>query len=57
MLISLAERLLEVDADLIETAIREELARGEEVITDTVGEETCIFLKGLHGPSGSSPSA
>ncbi|KAA2236417.1 SF1B family DNA helicase RecD2 [Salinarimonas soli] len=49
MLISLAERLLEVDAALIETAIREELARGEEVVTDRVGEETCIFLKGLHG--------
>jgi exodeoxyribonuclease V alpha subunit len=48
-LAGLAERLLEVDAVLIETAIQEELRRGEAVIADTVGEETCIFLKRLHG--------
>jgi exodeoxyribonuclease V alpha subunit len=48
MLASLAQRLLEVDATLIEAAIAEELQRGEEVISDTVGEETCVFLKGLH---------
>ena len=40
--------MLEVGAALIETAIQEELSRGEEVVTDTVGDETCIFLKGLH---------
>ncbi len=49
MLTTLAQRLLEVDAGLIETAISEELQRGEAVLADTVGSETCIFLKGLHG--------
>ena len=48
MLASLAQKLLEVDAALIERAIAEELQRAEEVISDTVGGETCIFLKGLH---------
>ena len=43
----LAEQLLEVDAALIRTAISEELAKGE-VVSDTVGDETCLFLKGLH---------
>src|SRR3954467_10179884 len=49
MLITLAEKLLEVDADLIRTAVAEELRRGEEVLTDSVGGEPCVFLKGLHG--------
>ena len=49
ILIGLAERLLEVDAVLIETALQEELRRGEAIIADNLGEETCIFLKGLHG--------
>src|SRR5215207_3176937 len=49
MLASLAQKLLEVEAPLIEVAIAEELRRGEEVISDTVGGETCVFLKGLHG--------
>src|SRR5215213_5067290 len=40
----LAEQLLEVDAPLIEAAIAGELQRGEEVISDTVGSETCVFL-------------
>jgi exodeoxyribonuclease V alpha subunit len=48
MLASLAQKLLEVDAALIERAIAEELQRAEEVISDTVGGETCIFLKCLH---------
>jgi exodeoxyribonuclease V alpha subunit len=48
MLASLAQRLLEVDAALIETAIADELQSGEEVICDTVGGEPCVFLKGLH---------
>src|SRR5215212_6573663 len=47
-LVSLAQKLLEVDAALIEAAIAEELQRGEEVIRDTIGEEAYVFLKGLH---------
>src|SRR5215203_910601 len=43
----LAEQLLEVDGELIRTAIVEELAKGE-IISDTIGDETCLFLKGLH---------
>src|SRR3954470_19300078 len=49
MLVTLADKLLEVDAALIRTAVAEELRRGEEVLTDTVGAEPCVFLKGLHG--------
>lgn len=48
MLITLAQKLLEVDAALIRTAVAEEL-QGEDVLSDMVGGETCIFLKGLHG--------
>jgi exodeoxyribonuclease V alpha subunit len=48
MLITLAQKLLEVDAVLIRTAVAEEL-QGEDVLSDTVEGETCIFLKGLHG--------
>ncbi len=48
MLITLAEKLLEVEAGLIRTAVAEELHRGEEVISDDVDGEPCIFLKGLH---------
>ena len=43
----LAEQLLEVAGELIRTAIVEELAKGE-IISDTIGDETCLFLKGLH---------
>src|SRR5215217_7445508 len=43
----LAEQLLEVAGELIRTAISEELAKGE-IISDTIGNETCLFLKGLH---------
>src|ERR1700712_5183938 len=46
-LVMLAQKLLEVDADLIRVAIALEL-RGEEVIADTVGGEACVFLRGLH---------
>src|SRR3954451_1739104 len=49
MLVTLAEKLLEVDADLIRTAVAEELRRGEDVLSDTVAGEPCVFLKGLHG--------
>jgi exodeoxyribonuclease V alpha subunit len=48
MLASLAHKLLEVDAALIAAAITDELRRGEEVIADTVSDEPCVFLKGLH---------
>ncbi|TXN66330.1 ATP-dependent RecD-like DNA helicase [Methylobacterium sp. WL6] len=47
-LIVLAQKLLEVDVVLVRTAVANELARGEEVIADTVDNEPCIFLKGLH---------
>ena len=47
-LTALAQKLLEVDTTLIRTAITDELQRGEEVIADTVGDEACVFLKGLH---------
>src|ERR671916_226637 len=46
-LTGLAERLLEVDAELIRSAIRHEIAAGE-VIADSIGDEQCLFLKGLH---------
>jgi exodeoxyribonuclease V alpha subunit len=46
-LTGLAERLLEVDADLIRSAIHHEIAAGE-IIADTVGAESCVFLKGLY---------
>src|SRR5215217_4602843 len=48
MLATLAQKLLEVEAPLIEAAIAEELRRSQEVISDRVGDETCVFLKGLH---------
>ncbi|MET7242362.1 ATP-dependent RecD-like DNA helicase [Methylobacterium sp. EM32] len=44
----LAQKLLEVEPQLIRLAIAEELRRGEEVIADTIGDEPCVFLKGLH---------
>jgi exodeoxyribonuclease V alpha subunit len=43
----LAEQLLEVNEALIRTAIVEELSKGE-IVSDTIGEETCLFLKGLY---------
>src|SRR5215203_3856813 len=48
MLISLAEKLLEVDADLIRTAVADELRRGQDVLADDVEGEPCVFLSGLH---------
>lgn len=52
-LVALAQRLLEVEPDLIRLAIALEL-RGADVVADTIavgtsGAETCLFLKGLHG--------
>lgn len=46
-LVKLAETLLEVGAPLIEEAITVELARGD-IVADTIGEASCVFLKGLH---------
>ena len=47
-LATLAQKLLEVESALIRAAVTDELARGEEVIADTVAGEACVFLKGLH---------
>jgi exodeoxyribonuclease V alpha subunit len=44
---ALAEKLLEVPAPLIETAVALELAEGT-VVRDTVEEAECIFLTGLY---------
>lgn len=46
-LVALAVKLLGVEADPIRLAMVLEL-RGEDVVADTVGGETCLFLKGLH---------
>src|SRR3954462_13817850 len=47
MLAGLAERLLEVEASLIETAITQAITGGG-IIADNIGEQPCAFLKGLH---------
>ena len=46
-LIALTEKLLEVPAELVRTAIGLELTEGN-VIADTVGETPCLFLASLH---------
>jgi exodeoxyribonuclease V alpha subunit len=46
-LVPLAVELLEVPADLVQTALDLELAE-RTVIADTVGETACIFLAGLY---------
>ena len=46
-LVPLAEKLLEVGADLIRTALDLELADGT-VIADSLGETNCIFLANLY---------
>ncbi|WP_414475702.1 ATP-dependent RecD-like DNA helicase [Microvirga sp. M2] len=43
----LAEQLLEVGGELIRAAIVDELAKGE-IVSDVIGDETCLFLKGLY---------
>lgn len=48
-LTTLAQKLLEVEPALVRAAVAKELSRGEEVIADTIGDEACVFLKGLHG--------
>src|SRR6187200_2283025 len=46
-LIPLAEKLLEVPAELIRTALELELQEGT-VVADRVGETSCVFLAGLY---------
>src|SRR5262252_6065205 len=46
-LVPLAEKLLEVSADLVRTALDLERTEGT-VIADSVGEPPCVFLAGLH---------
>ncbi len=46
-LVALAKTLLEVAPELIRMAIALEL-RGDAVVADTIANETCLFLKGLH---------
>jgi exodeoxyribonuclease V alpha subunit len=46
-LVPLAARLLEVDRELIGTALELELADGT-VVADTVAHTPCVFLAGLH---------
>ncbi|CAO4145227.1 SF1B family DNA helicase RecD2 [Methylorubrum extorquens] len=47
-LTELAQKLLEVEAALIRSAVVEEIERGEEVIQDIIGDQACVFLRGLH---------
>ena len=62
--VPLAEKLLEVPVELVQTALDLELAEGI-VIADSVGETRCVFLAGLHraersiasGCCAASPSA
>src|ERR1700719_3653159 len=46
-LVPLAEKLLEVAGELVQTALDLELSDGT-VIADRVGETPCVFLAGLH---------
>ncbi len=46
-LTQLAQQLLEVDPPLIRAAIVDELAKGN-VVSDTVDDKICLFLKGLY---------
>ena len=46
-LTALAGRLLEVEPDLVRTALELELEAGE-VVADTLGGEACVFLAGLY---------
>ncbi|PXW65868.1 ATP-dependent RecD-like DNA helicase [Methylobacterium sp. B4] len=47
-LTELAQKLLEVEAALIRSAVAEEIERGGEVIQDIIGDQACVFLRGLH---------
>jgi len=46
-LVPLAEKLLEIEAPIIEEALRLELAEGT-VVADTLGGAPCVFLAGLY---------
>src|SRR5256884_7446519 len=46
-LVPLAEKLLEVPQQLVQTALDLELQEGT-VVADRVGETPCVFLAGLH---------
>ena len=46
-LIELAEKLLEVPAELIETALLDELS-DQTVTADSIGDAECVFLTGLY---------
>jgi exodeoxyribonuclease V alpha subunit len=48
ILAGVAERLLEVELPLIEDAITQAI-RGGEIVSDTIEDRRCAFLKGLHG--------
>src|SRR5919199_2314617 len=47
-LLELTSELLEVGPALVEAALELELATGD-VVRDSIGEEDCVFLGGLHG--------
>ncbi|WHQ72861.1 SF1B family DNA helicase RecD2 [Methylorubrum extorquens] len=47
-LTELAQKLLEVEAALIRSAVVEEIERGDEVIQDIIDDQACVFLRGLH---------
>ncbi|WOJ91845.1 ATP-dependent RecD-like DNA helicase (plasmid) [Methylocapsa polymorpha] len=46
-LIELAIKLLEVDKNILKSALEHELAH-DEVVADAIGGEPCIFLRGLY---------
>jgi exodeoxyribonuclease V alpha subunit len=46
-LVTLADKLLDVDKTLVRAALDHELA-GVDVVGDTIGGEPCVFLRGLH---------
>lgn len=46
-LLAKAETLLEISQDIIQEALKEELKTGD-LIQNTIGNEDCIFLKGLY---------
>ena len=48
-LVHLAAELLDVAPDLVRIAAALALREGREVVADNLGDEPCLFLKGLHG--------
>jgi len=47
MLVELATKLLEVDKNIVKSALEHELAH-DEIVADAIGGEPCIFLRGLY---------